>query len=49
MRRGWYLGLDLELDADLEARRTPGGEHMASPTTLHIGGPCRMRCTPCTL
>ena len=35
--------LDLDLVADPEARGTPGGSTMASPTTLHIGRPCHMK------
>ena len=38
--------LDLDLVADLKAHRTPWGSTMASSTTLHIGRPCHVRCTP---
>ena len=38
------MGLDVV--ADLKAHRTPRGSTMASATTLHIGRPWHVRCTP---
>ena len=40
---------DSGLVADLKAHRTPGECSRASLTTLHIGCPCHMRCTPWAL
>ena len=38
---------DLDLLADVKAQKTPqGGSTMASPTALHTGRPCHVRCTP---
>ena len=46
VRVGCGGDLDLDLGADLKPHRTPRGSTMASPTTLQIGRPCHMRCTP---
>ena len=40
-----YTDLGLDWEADLMAHRRPGWCTMASPTTLHIGRPCHIRCT----